>query len=29
MQAVCITLAWSPANGAEQIITLRALPVAS
>ncbi len=29
MQAVCITLAWSPASGAEQRITLRALPVAT
>jgi hypothetical protein len=26
MQAVCITLAWSPASGVEQIITLKIIP---
>ena len=26
MQAVCITLAWSPATGLDQIITLRVIP---
>jgi hypothetical protein len=26
MQAVCMTLSWSPTSGAEQIVTLRVIP---